>query len=119
MNKGAEEYYAARGISFKKHHTNDASYVSSSDSGNEQSTPEPKSTNTVASILKIFAFIIYISGFCIGIALFILLESISSGSSSAITFLPALCVWLMSFVQGTMMYGFAEIVRLLQVIADK
>lgn len=78
----------------------------------ENSLADGRGANGVATLLKLFAIIIYIGGAIIG---FLLGRNLYGDFSLA----AALVYWIAFFVAGTMMYGFAEIVRLLQVIADK
>lgn len=73
--------------------------------------------NNVASLLKTFAIVIYIGGFISGIMLGKTMNYFTGEATFSIA--SALGYWIAFFVAGTMMYGFAEIVRLLQVIADK
>lgn len=77
----------------------------------------PSSNNSVAMLLKVFAIILYIGGFISGISLGKDVNVITGEATFSITL--TLAYWIGFFGAGTMMYGFAEIVRLLQVIADK
>ena len=117
MEKSAKEYYESRGISFEKHNKNDSSRQPNSSETAPADASQTTSTNGVASILRIFAFIIYIGGFIMGAYTIIVIDKYTRSNEFA--FLPAIICWVASFVSGTMMYGFAEIVLLLQVIADK
>ena len=73
--------------------------------------------NGVASALKVFAVIIYIGGAIAGYWMGRTMNYFTG--EATFSFASALGYWIAFFVAGTMMNGFAEIVRLLQVIADK
>lgn len=75
------------------------------------------SYNVVASILRMFAILIYIGGFLLG---FLTSGTVEYWTDSLYyALLSALPTWGTAFVSGTLMFGFSEIIRLLQVIADK
>lgn len=91
--------------------------ASQSEEAEEKSPRVRHGGNTAATLLRIFAYIIFLGGAVISLALGQRVD-IFTGETS-FSFASALVYWSAFFVAGTMMYGFAEIVRLLQVIADK
>ena len=77
--------------------------------------------NTVAKVLAVIGWLIYIGGFILGIYygyrafegyLYYIIES---------EYFPiiTLCVWASAFVSGTVFLGFAEIIKLLHAIKNK
>ena len=83
-----------------------------------------ESKNRVARIIQVFAVLIYslgaVWGFVVGNSVGNVTTYFYSGyHSNSFSFQSALIVWIAAFVSGTMMLGFAEIIRLLQEIADK
>ena len=65
------------------------------------------SSNGIATILTVIAWITYAAGFMAGLALFEMLEWY------------ILLIWLAAFLSGTVYLGFAEIIKLLTQIRDK
>ena len=77
---------------------------------------EDSEKNTIANTFKIMACIVFILGF---IAVIILGNQTVPGyylSHSEFSFVTALIVWTVSFVQGMLFLGFAEIIQLLYVM---
>lgn len=72
---------------------------------------DTRGKNSIASILRFFAIATYILGFVAGLLLGI--------DAFGYSFLVCVLYWLGSFVAGTIMYGFSEIIRLLQIISEK
>lgn len=71
---------------------------------------ESKHKNTIATILSVMAWIVYVSGFICGIVL---------GANQYGSFFLILVYWIAAFTIGTMFHGFAEIIRLLTEIKNK
>lgn len=69
-------------------------------------------TNVIATILRVFAWMTCLCGFILGVIA-------GKVSSYEFSFSAALTLWIEAFVQGTMLYGFAEIIKLLQELKDK
>lgn len=78
---------------------------------------EEKTTNTVAIVLRVIAWITYIGGFIAGIILAqveIPSEYSFLDPTTAFSWTIALTYWAGSLISGTIFLGFAEIIDLLQ-----
>lgn len=71
-------------------------------------------SNRIAGVIRVIAWIVYGVGLIAG-----LLLGRDAGYFSDFPFLFVLAYWAGFFVAGTMIMGFAEIIELLQEIADK
>lgn len=70
-----------------------------------------KEKNGIVTILTVIAWVIYVSGFILGIIL--------AANSYEGSFLLLMGCWIGTFVSGTMYLGFAEIIKLLIDIKNK
>lgn len=71
-------------------------------------TIQTSGENLVATTIKVIAWLTFIGGIILGI---IFIVSLSD-------FLNALVAWVSSFISGTLLLGFAEIITLLQKLVD-
>ena len=83
-------------------------------------TYETNSKNSIASALKVFAWLIIVTGFILGtvMAKVEVPYVYISGTHTEWSFTLALSYWAASFVSGLVFLGFAEIIILLQEIVD-
>lgn len=77
--------------------------------------PEEKGNNSVALMLKVIAWIVFIGGFILGIVL----GSEAADYNSEFAFSVALIYWGIALVSGTLFLGFAEVINLLEAIKRK
>ncbi len=73
-----------------------------------------ETSNGVATALTVIAVFVFIAGFIVGLVL-----GNETGSHSDFAFDVAFLYWLLSFVGGVFILGFAEIIKLLQKISNK
>jgi len=87
---------------------------------------EPKNNkeqkNSVASVLTVIAWIVFIAGFIVGIVLGnveVTRGTYFTYTDTEFSFTIALTYWAVSFVSGIFILGFAEIIKLLNDIKNK
>lgn len=78
-----------------------------------------KEKNIIATIIKVIAFIVYIGGFFAGLTFGYQTNTFNSYSSHDFSFTVALTYWAISFISGTFILGFSEIINLLNDIKNK
>lgn len=78
--------------------------------------------NTVASVITVIAWITYIGGFILGIALSTFKEQTQGiyymSTETIFSWNSAFTIWGQAFVSGTLLLGFAEIIKLLARLVD-
>ena len=68
--------------------------------------------NSVGTLIQVIAIITYIAALLVGIAL-------GKDMRGNFSFTAALVYWVVGFISGSMLLGFAEIIQLLQAIKNK
>ena len=94
----------------------------STDASNNNSIPAFSTTNTIASVFKVLAWIIFFGGFIAGIVLGRV--EVTRGfyytyTDTEFSFAQAFTYWAISFINGMIFLGFAEIIQLLTDIKSK
>lgn len=89
----------------------------------QREKPETGSTNGVAFVFRVMAWITFIVGFIAGLVLGaqerIVLDYYSVNTSTEFSFATAFACWGVFFVSGMFLLGFSEIIRLLNDMNDK
>ncbi len=94
----------------------------STDANNNNGTPAFLPINTISTVFKVLAWIIFIGGFIAGIALGRV--EVTRGyyytyTDTEFSFAQAFIYWAISFISGMAFLGFAEIIQLLTDIKNK
>lgn len=82
-------------------------------------TVNEQEKNKIAYLIKMFALFTYIGGFIFGCIVAYTKVEYNGLVSSDFSWIKAFLIWIISFYSGTLLYGYSEIINILQAIKFK